>query len=380
MKLQKLHIVSLDIPFPPNYGGVIDIFYKAKALKKAGIHITLHCYEYGRGRNHDFTTIADEVFYYDRPTSMLQNLSLTPFIVKSRVNKELVQNLLKDNGPILMEGTHCSFLLDEPLLKKRVKLVRIHNIEHDYYKALADASSSLFKKLFFYIESYKLKRYDKTLNKASALFCLSDNDLNHYSKINSNSFLLPIAFDFETNIHLNNTKQFALYHGNLSVAENEKAVKWIVNTWQNQGINLPLKIAGKSPSNGFKLYLSQYNFIELIENPDDIKMKGLLQLAHIHLLITFQNTGVKLKLINALINGNHCIANTPMIENTDLESFCVISNSEIELANEIEKLKDIPQAANLENRISYLNNYYNPDKNIITFINQIENLLSCQEK
>ena len=379
MKLQKLHIVSLDVPFPPNYGGVIDIFYKAKALKKADIHITLHCYEYGRGRNHDFTTIADEVFYYDRPTSILQNISLTPFIVKSRINKELVQNLLKDNEPILMEGNHCSFLLDEPLLKKRVKVVRIHNIEHDYYRALAEACSSLFKKIFFYLESYKLKRYDKTLSKASALFCVSESDLKHYSKINSNSFHLPIAFNFDNDINKFNTEQFALYHGNLSVAENEKAIKWIVNSWQSQRINFPLIIAGKSPSNEFKLYLSQYNFIELIENPDDIKMKDLLQLAHIHLLITFQNTGVKLKLINALMNGNHCIVNSAMIENTDLESFCIVINSEIELANKIHNLKSIQFATNIENRISHLSNFYNPDKNIITFIKKIENLLSCHE-
>ncbi len=27
-----LHIISFDIPYPPNYGGVIDVFYKLKAL------------------------------------------------------------------------------------------------------------------------------------------------------------------------------------------------------------------------------------------------------------------------------------------------------------------------------------------------------------
>ena len=35
----KLHIVSFDVPFPPNYGGVIDVYYKCKHLHQLGIEI-----------------------------------------------------------------------------------------------------------------------------------------------------------------------------------------------------------------------------------------------------------------------------------------------------------------------------------------------------
>ena len=34
---KHLHIVSFSIPYPANYGGVIDVFYKLVALHKAGI-------------------------------------------------------------------------------------------------------------------------------------------------------------------------------------------------------------------------------------------------------------------------------------------------------------------------------------------------------
>ena len=40
----KLNVVSFDIPYPPDYGGVIDIYYKIKALNSAGIKIHLHCF------------------------------------------------------------------------------------------------------------------------------------------------------------------------------------------------------------------------------------------------------------------------------------------------------------------------------------------------
>jgi hypothetical protein len=48
LKSKHLHIISFDVPYPANYGGVIDIYYKLKALKKQGIKIHLHCYGYGR--------------------------------------------------------------------------------------------------------------------------------------------------------------------------------------------------------------------------------------------------------------------------------------------------------------------------------------------
>ena len=48
MQDKHLHIISFDIPYPPDYGGVVDVFYKIKALSLLGIKIHLHCFEYGR--------------------------------------------------------------------------------------------------------------------------------------------------------------------------------------------------------------------------------------------------------------------------------------------------------------------------------------------
>jgi len=47
---KHLHIISFDVPYPTDYGGAIDVFYKIKALHKLGIKIHLQTYEYGRGQ------------------------------------------------------------------------------------------------------------------------------------------------------------------------------------------------------------------------------------------------------------------------------------------------------------------------------------------
>ena len=35
MTENHLHIISFDVPYPANYGGVIDVFYRVKALTEA---------------------------------------------------------------------------------------------------------------------------------------------------------------------------------------------------------------------------------------------------------------------------------------------------------------------------------------------------------
>ena len=81
MPLSKLHVVAFDIPYPPDYGGVIDVYYKLIALQKKGIKISLHCYEYGRQHREELTKICSEVFYYPRKNSksLLRLLSLFCF-------------------------------------------------------------------------------------------------------------------------------------------------------------------------------------------------------------------------------------------------------------------------------------------------------------
>ena len=44
--IKAVNIVSFNIPYPPNYGGVIDVFYKIKALSKEGYEVYLHTFIY----------------------------------------------------------------------------------------------------------------------------------------------------------------------------------------------------------------------------------------------------------------------------------------------------------------------------------------------
>ncbi|MGB4283887.1 MAG: hypothetical protein WBJ48_04150, partial [Bacteroidales bacterium] len=45
---KTLHLISFDMPYPPNYGGIIDVFYKIRALHRVGVNIILHVFDHGK--------------------------------------------------------------------------------------------------------------------------------------------------------------------------------------------------------------------------------------------------------------------------------------------------------------------------------------------
>lgn len=71
-------------------------------------------------------------------------------------------------------------------------------------------------------------------------------------------------------------------------------------------------------------------------------MADLMTNAHIHILITFQATGMKIKLLHSLCSGRHIIVNDAMIQGSDLEDLCHLVDTEEDIIKTIEKLIKIP--------------------------------------
>jgi len=96
-----IQLVAFNIPYPPDYGGVIDIFYKIKALCECGIAINLHCFEYDRPQAVELEKYCANVFYYPRKIGVRYQVSLKPYIVTTRINSLLLKNLSSCNAPII---------------------------------------------------------------------------------------------------------------------------------------------------------------------------------------------------------------------------------------------------------------------------------------
>ncbi len=275
----RVHIVSFDVPYPANYGGVIDVFNRVKLMSDSGYHVILHCFEYGRGKPQELNEYA-EVHYYSRRKSILDLFSNEPFIVKTRENKSLWDKLASTNDPVLLEGLHSAFYLDAQPSKF---WLRTHNIEHEYYNGLS-SNASFLDRLFFKMEARKLKRYEKQLSKAKGLLCLSDNDLQHFKAINPNSFFLAPNLELQ-NGHADTPSdgKSILFTGNLSVVENENAAQWLLQNVVSQLNEGHFVFAGNQPSDQLKEQIKNSKST-LIESPSQSEMDKLLADAQVHLL------------------------------------------------------------------------------------------------
>lgn len=335
-----LHIISFDIPYPANYGGAIDVFYKIRCLHQQGIKIILHCFEYGeRKKAIELESLCEKVYYYKRDTSFLNQLSLLPFNVKSRVNSELKQNILKDNFPILFEVLHTCYLLNDVDLKNRKKLFRHSNIEHDYFLELAKGEKSFLKKIYLQIEAWKLKRFEKQITHADCILSVSESDLSYFKKTypNTQSIYLPSFHGFDKLQCKHGKGNYILYHGNLSISENYNAALWLIEHVFSK-ITYPVIIAGLNPPTHLIEAIKKHSHITLKQNCLEQEMQSLIEDAQIHCLYTEQATGLKLKLLNVLYSGRFVIANTAMLNGTQLTKACNIANSPKEYIDQINNL------------------------------------------
>ncbi|HEY5462663.1 MAG TPA: glycosyltransferase [Hanamia sp.] len=353
------------MPYPPDYGGVFDLFYKIKALHQLGIKIHLHCFEYGRGEQPELNKYCEEVNYYQRE-KMVQGIPLRlPYIVSSRINPQLLKNILKDNYPVLLEGIHCTYYLYHGELNNRKVLVRLHNVEYEYYRQLAKSANNLYKKIYFKLESRLLKKYENIIASKAKLIAVNEKDKITYQKVFSGKEVefLPVFLPFNEVKSETGKGNFCLYHGNLSVAENEKAAIWLLENIFNQ-LDIPFIIAGKNPSFSLKNYSPKNKNVQIIANPSQKEMDELIKNAQIHLLPSFNTTGIKIKLLNALFNGRFIITNKASLEGTDLETLCSIAESPADYIKLIKKLFEIPFTENdISKRKVILNKLYDNEKN-----------------
>ncbi len=334
---KTLNIVSFDVPYPPNYGGAIDVFYKIKALNNLGINIILHTYEYGRGKQKELEKYCNSIHYYKRKIKLKDFFSRKPFIVKTRTNKKLIENLRSNNFPILFEGLHSTSPLLTANFNNRTVIIRAHNIEHNYYKGLSKSESNIFKKLFFNTEAIKLRPFQKIFKKANYILSISPSEQEYFSvKFPLKSIYIPAFHEHKTVKSMQGSGKFAIYHGDIRVADNTKACFYLVKAFSNT--TYPFIIASNFNNPKLESEIKKHSNISFIMLKSNDELTELLKSAHVNILPTFQGTGIKLKLINALFNGRFCLVNDEMIKNTGLEKLCSIANSKKEFINKFEQL------------------------------------------
>lgn len=370
---RHLHIVCLDVPWPPDYGGAIDMMNRIMMLKKCGIRIHLHYFSYNeRGTPNELNQYCETISVYGRKTGRRGFSLKLPYIISSRINDELIINLQKDEYPVLLEGVHCTGILPHLDTRKRKIVVRMHNEESIYYKELARSEPGLIRKLFFLNESRLIKNYTHQLSNDCVYACVSENDIRILKEQFhlENVVFIPTFPAWQTVNGQEGVGNLCLYHGNLSVPENEEAAIWLLTKVFTQ-VRVPFVIAGKKPSKrlGKLAHFCQHTC--LVADPSESEMDDLVRKAHINVLPSFnkKTTGIRLKLLHALFEGRHCVVNPAMVEGTGLEPACHTGFNANGIASIIAQLFHQPfTTEELVLRKKLLGDIYNNEANTRKFI------------
>lgn len=368
----SIHIVSFDYPYPPDYGGIIDVFYKMKALHENGININLHYFAEEEKKHSELDKICNNIFYYPK-TSIIstQFLSKLPMRMLLRSNKNILNNLLKDDAPILFEGLHSSYIAKAPELANRKKFLRCHNAEAEYAKNISKVESNYLKRKIFDIEAKRTAAFEKDLSHFTGLFVLSEKDKLYFDNSNENVKLLPI-FHQDSGIDVQEgLGDYILFHGNLSVNENIDTARWIAREIAPQFWDFNFVVAGKNPSQKLQNEINDQN-IECIPNPSKDKMGELVKNSQIILLKTAVPSGIKLKLIDSLSKGRHIISDENTILSSGLENLVHIAEGNQAVKIEIRKLMHVEvNDSNINLRIKLFNQILDNKQNIQKLISEI---------
>lgn len=343
MKVDGINIVSFNVPYPPNYGGIIDVYYKVKALHELGCKVVLHCYEYERPAAPELEALCQKVYYYKRRTGLLPNVSFKPYNVVGRNSKSLVDNLLTNDYPILYEGLISCHSLADTRLASRIKIYREANIEHEYFRHLAAAETNLIKKIFFIIESQRMRSYEKVLNNASLIAAISTADARELRERYPG---VPVKFIpcFSANADLCISPvdiPIVLYHAKLSVPENNRAALYLLHNVFPY-LNCQCVIAGMQPGAKLKKEASRLPNVTVEADPSQERMQELMSGAHVTLLTTFQATGLKLKLLGSLFAGKHIVANSKMVHGSGLDGIVHLADTAEEQILACNRLISVP--------------------------------------
>lgn len=152
------------------------------------------------------------------------------------------------------------------------------------------------------------------------------------------------------------------------MSDNKKAVIQLIDVFKK--INYNLVIAASENENFVQKRIKNYNNISFVKIYNFEHLQAILVDAHINIMISFQQSGTKLKLLNSLYNSRFCLINENISDDSKLTDLCEFVSSNDDLISKVESLINIP-FSDFEKRKMLLESYMNDDVNAKLLINTI---------
>jgi hypothetical protein len=137
-------------------------------------------------------------------------------------------------------------------------------------------------------------------------------------------------------------------------------------------LSIPCYVAGSRPSQTLQETIKRYPNIKLVANVSAEEILKLIQDAHINVMVTFQSTGIKLKLLNSLYRGRFVVANKEMVDETGLDTLVHLGQTPAELVQQIQRVMNMEFTEDLlDYRKQVLGSTFNNQLNARKLLNML---------
>ena len=225
---------------------------------------------------------------------------------KSKIMAKKIKEFLAKNHIDLI---HCDTIgLAEYVrdIKEIPKVLNHHNIESHMMLRRAKKEKNLFKKIYFYVEGLKLKKYENRIcPKFDINLVVSELDKERLLNIAPNSKVEVIPNGVDINYFKPNNnkikKHNLVFAGRMNAYPNEDAVIWFLKEiWpllKKEVPDVTFTIAGRNPTPRIKKFAKNDPSILVIGCVDDIR--PFIAQAEVY-ICPIRDGGTKLKLLDAM--------------------------------------------------------------------------------
>lgn len=374
-------VVNCDFVYPPDHGGRVDSWNRIKCLYQMDCVVDLIC----TVKDMPSQEYVDEVrkyvrnlYFCPRKNRIVDIFSRAPLQLKSR---EQLKNVKLDAvyDYLIVEDTGAMPILQNPKLSYNKAMLHMHNDNYVYFNGLASSESILWKKLYYLLDAYKFRNIDASVVRAipNVAFISYDEMIRYkkrYPHIHETFLPAAIEADYKERTL---TSRTVLLIGSLFMINNQDAIRFYLRdvhphlTQDVEGYRLI--IAGNSRGKGvawIEEMTADYHNVDIYDTPEDLD--GLYAQAGVFVNPMRYGAGVKLKTVNAIVNGLPVVATTIGNEGTGLihGEQILVDDDPLVLCRYIkELLGDVSMRRAFVNRAqAYLRENYNQKEKLSAYL------------
>lgn len=380
---KRILIVTGDFVYPPNHGGRVDVWNRLTVLHEMGFWIHLICTVKQMPEHDNIEVVRKIVQRLDlspRRNRIIDMIYKEPLQMVSR--KSLKDVKLDDYYDFaLLEGTYVWKILSNPAMNVHHLILRMHNNEYVYFNALAKAEHSWLRKIYYLIESKKFYQMDaKIVRRIPNILFISHKEKekyeNSYKDINGCFLPASVKLDFK---HQKRDKNIGLLVASFFMENNREAILFYLREIHPL-IKIPgyqIIIAGNSRGESIDwiIHLARnYDNVQIYDSPNDLQ--PLYDRSSVFINSMLHGAGVKLKTINAVVEGLPVVSTTIGNEGTGLYPGrdIIVEDDAENIAKEIVYILQNKDKADVivRNAQEYIKNHYNQRKVIEEYFSKLE--------